>query len=197
MRAFFIVGNKAVTEPFSLNDLPGAGRMDILCRCVAQALLISHGIRRDCEIYLMLLGEPEPPKVIKIVGKEVKNLSPDERNIGGLIRKALSIEVENEWRKSSPGIYVAKNGLDSLLNELSKNYEIIYLREDGKDIRKEAKKLKNPLLILGDHLGLKNENEKIVLKYAKLIVCVSPLSLQADQCITIVNYEMDRSQNTF
>ncbi|RLG23638.1 tRNA (pseudouridine(54)-N(1))-methyltransferase TrmY, partial [Methanosarcinales archaeon] len=28
MREFVVVGNRAVTEAFSLNDLPGAGRMD-------------------------------------------------------------------------------------------------------------------------------------------------------------------------
>lgn len=192
MRAFLVIGNKASTEPFSLNDLPGAGRMDILCRCVAQALLVSHGIRKNNEVYLLLLGPPNPPKALRIVGSEVRNLSPDERNVGGLIRKALGITINSEWKKSSPGFYVAKKDLDSLLNELSKKYEIIYLREDGKDIREIAKGLKNPLFVLGDHLGLKKEDEEIVLKYAKFIVSVSPLSLQADQCITIVNYELDR-----
>jgi len=66
MRGFLVVGNKAVTKPFSLKDLAGsAGRMDILCRCVAQALFISHGIRKDSEIYLLLLGKPDPPKALK------------------------------------------------------------------------------------------------------------------------------------
>ncbi|HID42466.1 MAG TPA: tRNA (pseudouridine(54)-N(1))-methyltransferase TrmY, partial [Archaeoglobaceae archaeon] len=36
MRGFLVVGNRAATGNFNLNDLPGsAGRMDILCRCVA------------------------------------------------------------------------------------------------------------------------------------------------------------------
>ncbi len=197
MRAFLVIGNKVVTRPFSLNDLPGAGRMDILCRCVSQSLLISHGIRKDSEIYLMLLGEPEPSKVVRIVGSEVKNLAPDERNAAGLIRKALSMIVGSEWKRSSPGIYVVKKDLGSLLNELSKKYEIVYLREDGKDIRKVIKKLKDPLFVLGDHLGLKKADEEIVLEYTNLIVNVSSLSLQADQCITIVNYELDRIGNNF
>ena len=47
MKTFIIKGNKAKTTPdFLLKDLPGSGgRMDILCRCLTSALLVSHGIR--------------------------------------------------------------------------------------------------------------------------------------------------------
>lgn len=193
MRAFLIVGNKAVTKPFSLKDLAGsAGRMDITCRCIAQSLFISHGVRRDVEVYVLLLGEPDPPKALKIVGREVKYMAPDERNIGGIIRKALSLKVSEKWRRSTPGVYIARKSLEDLLEELKGVYDIIYLREDGIDIREVACKLENPLFVLGDHLGLKEEDEKIVLKYTKMVVSVSKLSLQADQCIVIVHYELDR-----
>jgi len=193
MRAFLIVGNKAVTKPFSLKDLAGsAGRMDIICRCIAQALFISHGIRRDVEVYVLLLGKPDPPKALKILGNEVKYMAPDERNIGGLIRKALSLEVGKDWKQSTPGIYVARKSLKELLDDLSKRFEVIYLREDGVDIREIACEFKNPLFVLGDHIGLKTEDEELVLNYAKQIVSVSKLSLQADQCIVIVHYELDR-----
>lgn len=193
MRAFLIVGNKAVTKPFSLKDLAGsAGRMDIICRCIAQSLFISHGIRRDVEVYVLLLGEPDPPKALKIVGREVRYMAPDERNIGGIIRKALSLKVDEKWRRSTPGVYIARKGLEDLLEELKGVYNVIYLREDGVDIREVACRLKNPLFVLGDHLGLKEEDEKVVLKYAKMIISVSKISLQADQCIVIVHYELDR-----
>ena len=193
MRAFLIVGNKAVTKPFRLKDLAGsAGRMDIICRCIAQALFISHGIRRDVEVYVLLLGEPDPPKALKIVGSEVRYMAPDERNVGGIIRKALSLKVDSSWRRSTPGVYIARKNLSNLLEELSKKYNVVYLREDGIDIRDVACKLENPLFVLGDHIGLKEEDERIVMKYAKIVVSVSKYSLQADQCIVIVHYELDR-----
>ena len=193
MRAFLIVGNKAVTKPFSLKDLAGsAGRMDIICRCIAQALFISHGIRRDVEVYVLLLGEPDPPKALKIVGSEVRYMAPDERNIGGIIRKALGLKVDDSWRRSTPGVYIARKNLNDLLEELSKKYNVVYLREDGIDIRDVACGLENPLFVLGDHIGLRDEDEKTVMKYAKIVVSVSKLSLQADQCIVIVHYELDR-----
>lgn len=194
-RGFLIVGNKAVTKPFSLNDLAGsAGRMDILCRFVAQALFISHGIRKNVEVYLLLLGEPEPPKAIKIVGKEVKTMAPDERNIAGLIRKALKIECNKNWKRSTSGIYISKKNLKELLDELTNRYKIVYLKETGKDIRNFVKQIdKDCLFILGDHLGLSEEQERIVKDYASEVISVSPISLQADQCVVIVHYELDRS----
>jgi tRNA (pseudouridine54-N1)-methyltransferase len=193
VRAFLIVGNKAVTKPFSLKDLAGsAGRMDIICRCIAQALFISHGIRRDVEVYVLLLGEPDPPKALKIVGSEVRYMAPDERNIGGIIRKALGLKVDDSWRRSTPGVYIARKNLNDLLEELSKKYNVVYLREDGIDIRDVACGLENPLFVLGDHIGLRDEDEKTVMNYAKIVVSVSKLSLQADQCIVIVHYELDR-----
>ncbi len=193
MRAFLVVGNKAVTKPFSLKDLAGsAGRMDIICRCIAQALFISHGIRKDVEVYVLLLGKPDPPKALKIVGSEVRYMAPDERNVGGIIRKALSLKVSREWKISTPGVYISRKELKDLLDDLSKKYNIFYLREDGIDIRDVVCKLKNPLFVLGDHMGLSKKDEEIVLEYAEKIISLSRLSLQADQCIVIVHYELDR-----
>ena len=188
-----MIANKAKTEPFSLNDLPGsAGRMDIVCRCIAQALLVSHDVRRNVKFYSIFLGEPDPPKAIKIIGKEIKFLGPDERNIAGLIRKALSMKISKEWKKSTPGIYIAKRGLKEILEELKKEYKLVYLREDGKDIRKVINSLERPAFILGDHLGVSGEMEEVILNFTENIISISPVSLQADQCILIVNYELDR-----
>ncbi|MFO7968272.1 MAG: tRNA (pseudouridine(54)-N(1))-methyltransferase TrmY [Archaeoglobaceae archaeon] len=191
MRAFLVVGNKAVTKPFNLNDLPGAaGRMDIMCRCVAQALFYSHGVRKDTEIYLLLLGG-EPSKALRINGGEVKYMSPDERNIAGLLRKALQNEKE-EWKRSTPGIYSAVKTFEELLNELSHHYNIFYLREDGQDIRQAAPQLQNTLFVMGDHLGLSDGMEEKLFSYTDKVVFLSPILLQADQCILITHYELDR-----
>lgn len=191
-RAFFVVGNTATTKPFSLNDLPGAGRMDILCRCISQALFVSHGIRKNVDVYLLLLGGCDAPKSIRIAGSEVKRMSPDERNIAGHIRKALGIECGKEWRKVHSGVYVSRKNLEELLDELSQSYKVYYLRGDGADIREVVGSMKTPLFILGDHMGLNADSERIVEKYAEEIVKVSPISLMAEQCIAIVHYELDR-----
>lgn len=62
MRIFVVVGHKATTQPsFSLEDIPGtSGRLDILCRSVTAAFVLSHGIRKDVLVYLVLLGGETP-----------------------------------------------------------------------------------------------------------------------------------------
>ncbi|MDW7776289.1 MAG: tRNA (pseudouridine(54)-N(1))-methyltransferase TrmY [Methanosarcinales archaeon] len=121
MREFIVVGHRAVTDgQFSLNDLPGsAGRMDIMCRCVNSALFLSHDLRRDTVIYLVLLGVPGPSKIVKISGRDVRYLNPDERSSGSLIKKALELKSAIRWKESTPGVWVRQGGLEDLLAELN------------------------------------------------------------------------------
>ncbi len=199
MKSFMIIGHKAVTAPFSLNDLPGAaGRMDILCRCVNAALFLSHDIRRDVCVYLVLKGGTEP-KLIRFDGSEVRYLSPDERSSASLIRKALEKNAQDFWTESTPGVSIRNGDFADLLVELKTPYlntgidkKIIYLREDGMDIR--GKKFDEPLFVLGDHEGLNEEEEKIIMENEHEIVSVSPLSLHADHCIVLLHNEMDRAE---
>jgi len=190
MRSFLLVANQAVTRPFNLNGLPNAGRMDLACRFLAQALCVSHGIREDVDAFLLLLGSPQPPRALLVRGGEVRTLSPDERNIGGIINKALSLSVLPAWRESSPGVYVAAKDLATLLDEHPG--DIAYLVEDGEDIRETAGKLEGCLVVLGDHRGLEEEQEQLVRRRARYAVSVSPRALQADQCLTVVHCELDR-----
>src|SRR5512136_338603 len=135
MRTFAVVGHLAPTgDGFPLDDLPGsAGRMDILCRCVQAALSLSHGIRRDAEIHLLLLGPPSPPKDVLIRGETVRSLSPDERSTAALVRKSLALPVGESFRESSPGILVRRGGLPGLLA----GGPFGVLSEDGNDVRGE------------------------------------------------------------
>ncbi len=193
MKDFVIIGHKAVTAPFSLNDLPGAaGRMDILCRCVNAALFLSHDLRRDVRVYLVLKGEPAPPKLICFDGAKVKYLSPDERSAASLIKKALEKNVQEFWTESTPGVSIRKGDFGDILTELNK--KIIYLREDGEDIRgkEPGESPEGFLFVLGDHLGPTENEEKLIEAYEHEIVSVGPLSLHADHCIVILHNEMDR-----
>ena len=192
MRHFVIIGHKATTSgSFKLDDLAGStGRLDILLRCINSAFFLSHDIRRDAEVYLILLGPPNPPKTLKFVGAELKYLNPDERSTGALVRNALMQKVITEER-CSPGIYASNRSYSDVLTIISKDSQLVYLKEDGKDIR-EVELPKDVSFVLGDDQDLTYEEEEMLMNYSPLKISLGPISYHADHCITIVNNELDR-----
>ncbi|MEN6610603.1 MAG: tRNA (pseudouridine(54)-N(1))-methyltransferase TrmY [Methanoregulaceae archaeon] len=181
-----VVGHLARSDGnFTLNDMPGgAGRMDILCRCVNASLFLSHDMRRDIDCYLILLGPPCPPKTVLIKGSEVRYLNPDERSAGSLVKKALDLSCGDEFRESTKGVYVRKGGLDRLLGE----HPFSVLDEAGSDIR-EAEVLPKAVL-LSDHQNFSEEEMAQIKNYPAY--SVGPRSLHADHAITILLNEVDR-----
>ena len=195
MRQFIVVGHKAATSgDFSLDDMPGsAGRIDILARCVTAAFVTSFDIRRDTQVRLVLLGEPDPPKIIRFEGSELKYLNPDERSAGALIRKALQVKLGTEQRRSTKGVYVERAGLAEALRHCDES-ALFYLHEHGKDVRDVDLHANNAAFILGDHLGLFEEEEEQFSQAQR--IRVGPIKLHTDQCITLVHNELDRSCST-
>jgi len=195
MRQFIVVGHKAATSgDFTLEDMPGsAGRMDILARCISAAFVTSFDIRRDTRVCLVLLGEPDPPKIIRFEGAELRYLNPDERSAGALIRKALKVKLGMGQRRSTQGVYVGRAGFVETLRH-SDASTLFYLHEHGKDVRNVDLQANNAAFILGDHLGL-YEVEEAQLGLTQRIR-VGPIKLQTDQCITLIHNELDRLCST-
>ncbi len=193
MRRFVIIGHRAVTSgDFNLDDLSGsAGRLDVLLRCVNSSFFLSHDIRRDVELNLVLLGPPEPPKTVRMVGAELKYLNPDERSTGALIRNALMKEVSGEER-SSPGIYVSNRSYRDVISTISKESEVIYLKEDGADIREVKLKSDDITFVLSDDQDLTEEEEEILMEYNPTKISLGPRSYHSDHCVLMVNNQLDR-----
>jgi tRNA (pseudouridine54-N1)-methyltransferase len=193
MRTFIVVGHKATTSPdFSLEDIPGtSGRLDILCRCINASFVLSHGIRKDVNVYLVLLGG-ETPKTIWLKGDALKHLNPDERTTAALLKKALALEAVTEWTRSTPGIFVRTGGLAELLGDMREK-KLVYLKEDGEDVRSvDRNALKGDLaFILGDHMGMTPEEEGLIGKAGAITISIGQISLHADHCIVIVNWLLD------
>ena len=195
MRTFIIVGHKATTSPnFSLEDIPGtSGRLDILCRCINAAFVLSHGIRKDVFVYLVLLGG-EVPKTICLKGETLRHLNPDERTTAALLKKALALAATPEWAMSTSGIFVRMGGLAEVLSDL-KVAKMLYLREDGADIRSiECCGLSgDAAFILGDHMGMTSDEEALLEQGGAKVVSIGPASLHADHCIVLVNWMLDNN----
>ena len=196
MRYFVITGHKAATDgSFKLDDLAGgAGRMDILVRCVNSAFVMSHNLRKDAEIYLVLEGGEDAPKTVRFQGSTVKYLNPDERSTASLIRNALLKKVPKEGEiSSSPGVFISRMSFDDVIDKLAKLGNFVYLKEDGEDCR-EFQFPENPIFVLGDNQDLTEAEEKKLLEQSPSTINVGPYSLHADHCMILVQNELDRRQ---
>ena len=163
MRRFVVVGHRAITSAeFNLNDLCGStGRLDVLLRCINSAFFLSHDLRRDVELYLVLRGKPDPSKTIRLVGNELKYLNPDERSTAALIRNSLLKKLDKAEVMSTPGIYISKSSFEEVIESLAKISKIVYLRESGRKL--VPSKLKRDwTFILGDDKDMSNEEEAVI-----------------------------------
>jgi tRNA (pseudouridine54-N1)-methyltransferase len=208
MRNFIVVGHKATVTPnFSLEDIPGtSGRLDILCRAVTAAFVLSHGIRKDVCVYLVLLGG-ETAKTIQLRGETLRHLNPDERTTAALLKKALAVQATPHWAMSTSGIFVRTGGFAELLSDL-KYARLIYLREDGTDIRLISEDIGEASMagasppgkaafILGDHTGMMPEEEDLLEQAGARVVSLGPVSLHADHCIVLINWLLDTNPVMF
>ncbi|MGB2728591.1 MAG: tRNA (pseudouridine(54)-N(1))-methyltransferase TrmY [Halobacteriota archaeon] len=187
MKQFILYTSKAVTSPdFSLDDLPGSGgRMDLVARCICNALWISHDLRRDSCIHVVACGSPNPPVVISFYGNMLRDVSPDERNIAAWIKKALAKKRKN------PGISIRKLSFQQLVEELASAGNFFYiLHEQGRDIS-EVKLKVDSVFVLGDHIGLPEKEEKFVAQFEHDKLSLGTTSYLASQCVTVLHYELD------
>ncbi|NLV26965.1 MAG: tRNA (pseudouridine(54)-N(1))-methyltransferase TrmY [Methanomicrobiales archaeon] len=191
MTSFLIIGHTASTDPsFSLNDLPGkAGRMDLLCRTVSSSLFLSHGIRQNIICDILLLGPPYPGRLIRFIGNEIKNLSPDERNIASFIKIGLAIPAGKTFRQASQGLYCRKAALADLLAE----QEYAVLDESGTDIRTVPAENIPDAFILSDNRNYTEEEQSLIAGLTEF--SLGPAIVHADHAITLLLNETDRRKS--
>jgi len=190
----FILYSRGRTKPFSEKDLPGAGRMDIACRCVSAALFISYTIRRDTRIFISLNGGENP--VALCFDGEIRKISPDERSIGLWISKTLEKMQDKpgkEWKRTDNGILYAQKSFEEILEEVKKERCIFYLLDEkGKDIG-EAEIKENPAFILGDNAGIPEKEKSIAEKFSEKI-SLGETSYLASSCVSVAHWICDRKK---
>ncbi len=183
-RNFVIIGHRAHTvADWKLDDLcGGAGRIDILVRCVTAALWKSHGIRHDTDIWLILNGPPNPPVTVHLSGDNIRYLNPDERSTAALIRNGLiKFKKKEGAMETSPGITMERIGLSEVLEKLPNP---ILLSENGKEEMGEAK-----TFILGDDKDPTDEEIKILRELPK--INLGKESLLSSACVTLIHHQLD------
>ena len=194
MRRFLVIGQRAGASPdFSLSDIPStSGRLDVLIRCLRAALLISHGVRRDTIVYLCLLGLPDRPRSLRFDGPAARYMRPDERSLATVIKKCLAAPSGGgEFDEVRPGIAIAEGGVERVLADLGE-VPLYVLEEGAPDLRTHAVAAADSCFVLGDHLGIPAAIRDVLRARGAQPVSVGPLSLHAEDVITLVANELDR-----
>jgi len=191
MRQFVIIGHDAPTTPeFSLDDLAGAaGRLDVLCRCVTSAFFLSHAIREDVRVHLILSDE----YTVTFEGSDLRRLNPDERSTAALIRKALEEREEAIGHipvETSPGVSLTRRGFEGTLDDVARRGTVVQLHEDGDPVVDVAPP-SDPVFVLSDHHDFRDEEAALLADRADERVSLGPTALHADHSITVAHNYLD------
>jgi tRNA (pseudouridine54-N1)-methyltransferase len=182
-----------------------AGRMDIVCHVIINALFISRHMREDVKLNLVFYGAPDPPKHLELNSEEIarKKLIQDDENridiskkdVAGLIKRMLFKYRQGRKTEVWPGYYVEKKNLFDLIKDLKKEGKTVYILDDkGEDIRDEKININNSVFLLGDHQGLPTKELKRLKRECKLI-SLGKRTYFASQVMTILNNELDRKED--
>ncbi|MEM5807638.1 MAG: tRNA (pseudouridine(54)-N(1))-methyltransferase TrmY [Candidatus Aenigmatarchaeota archaeon] len=193
MREFILRTSKGSTDyKFDIDNLPKSGRMDIVCRCVINALFVSESIRRDTVIHVVLTGPPKPSKIVSFYGNRIEDLYPYERNIAKLIKIGLwegRNLKENESLEYKPGIVISKKKFETLVKEKIDN-QLFYLHKDGIPV-KDFKFEENFVAILSDYKKLPSQVESFLKELKIEKVSLGKIEYFSSQVINILHFLLD------
>lgn len=162
-----------------------------MCRAIGAAFFLSHELRRDVEVTLLMQDQVE----IRIVGSRVKRLNPDERSTAALVRKALSRlqDVEGDDGdaiESTPGIFVCPSSLSDVLDRVyQKGSHPVLLHEHGDPIE-SIEFPEDTTFFLSDHREFTEEDYERLDNLDRVSLGRQPM--HTSQCITITHYLLDR-----
>lgn len=191
MRQFVVVGHDVPTDSdaVSLSDLPGAGRLDLLCRCVATGVFLSHGIREDARVHLVCADE----FTVTFDAASLRHLHPDERNVAARIRNALDARedaIGHMPADVSPGVELRRMGLSATLDRLNEDGTLVHLHEDGNPLV-DAEQPSDPVFVLSDHNDFTEEESSLLADIADRRVRIGPKRVHADHTVSVVHNWLD------
>jgi len=191
MRQFVVLGHDAPTTPeFSLDDIAGgAGRLDVLCRCVTSAFFLSHDIRTDVRVHLVLADE----FTVTFDGRELRRLNPDERSTAALVRGALDQRAEaigHQPVETSPGVSLTRRGFEPTLDTAARDGTVVQLHENGDPVV-DTEPPADPVFVLSDHRDFTDREADLLADAADRRVRLGPEALHADHAITVAHNYLD------
>lgn len=167
---FLVISQRAIPNPnYSLKDLTGHGRIDVIMRCIlASCRLISKVENERNKIYCYLKGS---------VSKKTRGWITWDQEIFNEDEISIAAIIKNKWFEIfTPG------PLEALLRGIAIS-NIIYLHEDGEPFYNITNHIsKDSLVVLGAQSDLNDEDHTRI--PIDLKVKISDESMLASQAIT-------------
>lgn len=190
MREFVVTAHAAPTEDgFSLDDLPGAGRIDLLARAVSAAAFTSHGIRDRVRVHLV----HQDTVTITFDTESLRNARPDERSIAGLIDTALASEpdaIGHQPATPAPGVRLYKHGLATTITDRLDTDPIYVLREDGTPSA-EIDPPSEAVFVLSDHQDFTPTDRDTLDEHTDSTIRFGSTVVHTDHAITLAHHWLD------
>ncbi len=141
-------------------------------------------------LYALLLGPPNPPKLLIIDGEQLEKPPSSEREALLLIKKSLQ-------KREFKGVRVEDWGFRHTVKYiLSFTKNIYYLRENGDFFLNMVKLSKYNVFILGSHVDLPEDFEVFLRNNGIPWVSLGRISYLTSQCITIIHWLLDRLESS-
>ena len=188
MREFIYYSEKARTSGnFDVRELMKAGRMDIVCNVIIQALFLSNKLRNNVHLHLIFNGPPNPVMHLEFISD--KELPISKKDIAGLIKRMLYKCKQGKKTEVFPGCFIEKKSFSQLVLELKKQGKTIFILDGkGRNIRTlEDDALKDCVFVIGDHEGLPKKE----IKKFKQRVSIGKETYFSSQTFVIINNELD------
>lgn len=195
MRRFLILAHRVpVGGAFTLNDLAGGGgRMDEVARAVSTAFTLSNDLRRDTEVMIVFSAEPPPrARRMRLEGKRLKFLNPDERSTAALLKNSLvrSAGVDRDV-EASPGLVVGPADPLEELRAFAAEPGTLWLTETGAPISPDDVAGGAFRAVVSDPTD-PNEAEVECLRGAGATPrSLGPRSLRTSQCVDALHHLAD------
>jgi tRNA (pseudouridine54-N1)-methyltransferase len=190
-RTVVLLAHEVPTDPdaVSLSDLPAAGRLDLVARAVVSALLVSHDVRADTTVRVVVDDAVE----IRVDGDAVRGLHPDERSTAAQLRAALETATDIVGRRPvehGPGVTVRRAGLAGTLDDAGGT--VVWLHEDGAPApAAETTPPTDPTFVVSDHREFTDDEAALLSERADRRVSLGPRAVHADDAVALAHNWVD------
>ncbi|HUU78957.1 MAG TPA: hypothetical protein VMX55_11465 [candidate division Zixibacteria bacterium] len=192
-----IIEAKPPIRDFSLKDLPGASKIDVVARNI---LTLFPNRNKDLKITYYALFSKENPHILKVKELCSKISLYDEIEIASLLKEKIQTPMDtftiDSYQQKNDINWFQNTNLETFLKIIPKDEtNIYYLHERGKSYENFLETFetnKNFLFILGGRHDVSEENEKIINEFNIQRINLGKISYLASTCLLKIVFEFEK-----